>query len=766
MRTSPSRRSLLATLVFACGCTTAAPPPACPKEETKPSASAAATALPSSGAEPFHVLPEGKSFVGFDRMAAYPEPGWSVPRAIAFAPDKKSITFLASENGGPEMALFAFDLDKKAARLLLRAKDLLATDKPPSREEELRRERTRQRTTGVTSYSWAESANAMLVPLGGDLFFRGDDGKAVQLTQTAEPEIDAKLCKNGEKAMFVRGRELYAIETASKREVALTKGAPEGVTHGVSDFNGQEEFDESSGYWISPACDKVAYLEVDERAVAEHPVLGYRGKKADLMQQKYPAAGEKNPTVKLGIVDVKSKKTVWVSVPGDKERYLGRFAWTPDGSALFFQALDRDQKRLTLYRADARVAIATEVTVETSPVWIELADVRMVEKSSTLLWLVPRGGHYHLEARDRTTGKVTAQITQGAWDVTSIDAVDEVAETVYFTATKDSPVERHLYRAPLKGGDAVRITSERGVHTVRVSPRAGAYVDLHSARDRAPAAAVRDLSGAIVGALPIVADKDIEALKLRPREIVTMKAESGETLYGALLKPRTLEPGEKHPVVVVVYGGPGAQTVLDQWAPSLLWQHLADRGFVVFQLDNRGSAGRGPAFQHPIANRFGTVELQDQLAGVAYLKTLPFVDPARIGIYGHSHGGFMAAFAMMKAPEVFKVAVAASPVTEWQLYDTGYTERYMGTPKTNAAGYDAADLTKLVKGLQGKLLLIHALMDENVHFQHTADLIDALVAESKPFDLLVYPGERHGYRSPPARKYASQKIAAYFAENL
>ena len=767
MKSPVVRPALLASLLFAGACA-ATPQPVCPKEDAGPRAAASTSAAASAEPGPFRVLPEEASPVTFDRMTVFPDPGWNVPRAVTFAPDKKSIAYLASENGGQEMALFTFDLEKKASRLLVRAKDVLATDKPLSREEELRRERQRQRSTGIVSYMWAGKDGAMLVPLGGDLFHRSADGKIAQLTATAEPELDPKVCKTGERVMFVRGRELFAIDVATKKEAALTKGAPEGVTRGQSDFNGQEEFDEPSGYWISPGCDKVAYLEVDERGVANHPILGYRSKKADLMEQRYPAPGEKNPSVKLGILDVASKKTTWISLPGekDKERYLGRIQWSPDGGALFFQALDRDQKKLTLHRADGKTGTVTELAAETSPAWIEFAGVHVLEKSPALLWTIPRGGHDHLEMRDRATGKVIAQITRGDWDVTDVQAVDEEKGLVYFTATKESPVERHLYRAPLQGGEPVRITPERGVHMTRVSPGSGMFVDIHSARDRAPQAAVRDLAGAVAGALPVQAEPDLASLRLRPREIVTVKASTGETLYGALLKPRDSRPGQKHPVVVVVYGGPGAQTVLDIWSPSLFWQHLADRGFVVFQLDNRGSAGRGPAFQHAIANELGKVELSDQLAGVAYLKTLPFVDGARIGIYGHSYGGFMAAYAMLEAPDVFKAGVSASPVTEWQLYDTGYTERYMGTPKSNAKGYDSSDLTRLVKGLKGKLLLVHALMDENVHFQHTADLIDALVTENKPFDLLVFPGERHGYRSPAARRYASRKAAAYFAENL
>lgn len=767
MRSSLLRPSAAALLFLACGCGAAPVDPACPKTDVAKTTDPKAPGAPEHPSSNYQILPEDRSPITFDRMATLPEPGWNVPRGVRFSPDKKSLLYLASETaGGLEMALFAFDLDKKASRLVLRAKDLLASDKPLSREEELRRERTRKRITGITEVVLAESANTMVLPVGGDLFLRTSDGKNVQLTKTDEPELDPKLCKNGEKVFFVRGRELFAIDPSGKGEVALTKGAPEGVTHGQTDFNGQEELDEESGYWPAPGCDKVAYLEVDERKVGVHPVLGYRGKKPDLMEQRYPASGEANPSIRIGIVDIKSKKTKWVSVPGDGDRYFARFAWSPDGSALFFESLDRAQKKLTLHRVDSKVGIAADLATVTSPAWVDLADTHMLEKSTGLIWTAERDGHTHLEVRDRATGKVTTQLTKGAWDVTSLQAVDEEQGLVYFTATKDSPVERNLYKVPLAGGDPVRITQDRGVHATQVAPKAGVYVDIHSAGDRPPSVNVRDLTGAIVGGIPIPKDPEIESLKLRPREIVTLKGPSGDTLYANLLRPRDDKPGQKHPVVVIVYGGPGVQTVTDSWAPSLFWQHLADRGFVVWQLDNRGSTGRGPAFEHPIQNELGKVELADQLAGVEYLKTLPFVDPARIGIHGASYGGFMTAYAMLKAPDVFKVGVAAAPVTEWQLYDTAYTERYMGTPKSNATGYDASDLTKLAKNLKGKLLLVHALMDENVHFQNTADLIDAFVAENKPFDLLVYPGERHGYRSPPARKYAARKIATYFAENL
>jgi dipeptidyl-peptidase-4 len=319
---------------------------------------------------------------------------------------------------------------------------------------------------------------------------------------------------------------------------------------------------------------------------------------------------------------------------------------------------------------------------------------------------------------------------------------------------------------PLAGGAPARLTEERGVHAVAVDPTGSTIVDVHSARERLPKAVVKTTERALLGELPVVADKDLEGLALRPVELVDAKADDGTVLHGALLKPRNMQPGVRYPAVVVVYGGPGAQFVTESWGPRLLWQHLADRGFVVFQLDNRGSIGRGHAFAAPIYKRMGEIELADQLVGLSWLTSQPFVDASRVGIYGHSYGGFMAAYAMFKAPGKFKAGVAGSPVTDWRLYDTGYTERFMSTPADNEAGYAASDLAPLATHLDGKLFVIHALMDENVHFANTAHLVDALVAAHKTFDLFVFPGERHGYRDPAARAYAMRRVVDYFVDNL
>jgi dipeptidyl-peptidase-4 len=357
-------------------------------------------------------------------------------------------------------------------------------------------------------------------------------------------------------------------------------------------------------------------------------------------------------------------------------------------------------------------------------------------------------------------------LTEGDWDVHAIAHVDATQGAVLFVGNKSSPLERKLYGVPVFGGEIELITPERGAHAVVVGRNGRTFVDVSSAANRMPRAEVRGIDGSMLGELPGSTEGDVDPQTLRAPEIVEVSVAGRPTLFGALLKPRHMLPGLRYPVVVMVYGGPGAQTVVDMWSPRLLWQHLADRGFVVFQLDNRGSAGRGPAFQAPVYRRLGQIELEDQLSGLHALTEMPFVDPTRVAIYGHSYGGFLAIRAMLHAPGTFKVGIAGSPVTTFRLYDTAYTERYMSTPDENPEGYDAADLARHAANLQGKLLILHALMDENVHFTHTAHLADALVAAGKRFDMFIFPGERHGYRDPAVRRYAMRRVVEYLVENV
>ncbi|MBL9025931.1 MAG: alpha/beta fold hydrolase [Myxococcales bacterium] len=717
------------------------------------------------------ILPEDASPITFERMAKFPEPGWQAPRRLEASPDGALVTYLMSERGDDEMALWAVSLATGERKVLVRSDDLAdAPKKDPSLAEELRAERQRRRTKGISEYAWAHNAPVLVIPNGGDVFVRDTKGALTQLTATEAPEIDPKPCADGSKVAFVRDSELFVVDVATKKETQLTQGAPEGVTRGQSDFNAQEEFEEPSGFFWSPDCKKVVYLEVDERKVAEVPVLGYRGGEPSLMMQRYPRAGASNPATALHVVDVTSKKDTTVILPkeiADQAPYLGRFEMAEGWLA--FWAVARSQREASLLRVrladkpQASVLFTVKATPSRPNAWVEMPAFACGARASDCYFTAEREGHDHLDRIDLATN-ARVEITRGDWDVTSIAGVDQEGRA-YFLSTMAEPLGRTLFRTGEKG-TLDRLTAERGVHDVVVSPTRGLVADVHSALDRPPSAVVFGDGDKRVE-IPIPRDADWDQLRLRTPELVSIDAQGGvPKLFGAVLPPRQLTPGQRYPLVVMVYGGPGAQTVLDRWSPRLPWQHLADRGFFVMQFDNRGSAGRGPAFAGPIANDLGTVELADQLRALDFVTTRYPIDDKRVGIYGHSYGGTMAALAMLKAPGRYKSAIAASPVTDWRLYDSGYTERYMRSPSDNPGGYAATDLESLAPNLAGELLVIHALMDENVHFQHSAELVDALVRANKPFEMFVFPGERHGYRSPPARRYAMSLTTRFLVRTL
>lgn len=751
----PRRSALvsLASLISFTACS--GPPPAPPAAPALPRAAEPAPAVVIRGAS--------ASPVTFERMSQFPEPGWSVPRSPLFSADGRSLTFLASEAGSEVMSLHRVDTSTGETRVVLRASELGDAAKPLSREEELRRERQRQKAQGISSYAVAKRGDALLIPFGGDLFLRRGE-ETERLTETAEPEVDPKLCGGGERVAFVRGNALMVLDVASRRETRVAESRVDGVTVGVSDFNAQEELDEPSGLFWSPDCSKLAYLEVDERAVEAFPVRGTRAGKPDLMMQRYPLASGKNPKVRLGIVDVATRKTTWLAEDPAIERYHARIGFSEDGASLFVVTLSRDQKTKSVLVVDPKSGASRTLATETDPAWVPLGEGRPAGKDGWL-WTVVREGHSHLELVEVQSGKRRA-LTQGAWDVERIAAVDGAHDRIFFVGTKDGPLERHLYAVPLHGGTPTRLTDEPGVHHVEVASDGHAFVDVHSALDRLPQAWLKDGAGKPVVALPVKRDADLDSLRLRSPEPVDLAGPSGERLHGLLLTPRTLVPGEKHPAVVMVYGGPGVQTVQNRWSARLHWQHLADRGFVVFQLDNRGSAGRGHDFESALHGKMGEVELADQLAGRAWLASQPFVDPGRIGIYGHSYGGFMAALAMLKAPGAFRAGVAASPVTDWRGYDAAYTDRYMGLGAAAESGFAGADLRTLATNLEGRLFLIHGLLDENVHYDHTANLATALVAANEDFEMLVLSDERHGYRNPATRAYVMRRITDFLVDSL
>ena len=715
-----------------------------------------------------------------EEVARFPGPGMAVPGSFSFSPDDRLLTFLFSGEGSLTRQLYALDVDTGEQRLLLAAPDGGVHEEALSLEEQLRRERQRQLALGVTNYAWAEQRRRLMVALPGGLSIADPPDAPLRqaLDTSAAPALDPQLAPDGQWIAYAQAGELFVVSAEGGEPRQLTFGAAEtGRTHGLAEFVAQEEMDRQHGFWWSPDSATLAFAEVDETHLPVYRIV-HQGKDAvgegAQEDHRYPFAGQANARVRLGVVARTGGDPVWMdlggadaTLPTAEHEYLARVDWRPDGR-LAAQLVNRLQSRLDLVCFDPATGQRDLVLSETSDVWINLHDLYRPLQQGGFLWASERSGFRHLLLCDGS-GEVVRPLTAGEWMVEALAGVDEAQRLVYFTATAESPLERHLYAVSLDGGAPRRITRAPGMHAVTLDHGCRRFVDVYDAVDRPPTVSLCSLAdGAVAHVVHHRRDPRIDALGLQPPELVALRNRHGDLLYGAVYRPpASFGPGP-YPTVVSVYGGPHKQMVTNSWVmtQAMRAQHLRSRGFLVFVLDNRGSARRGLAFEGAIKHDMGHAEVEDQVDGVRWLVEQGLADPARVGITGWSYGGYMAAMALARAPETFRVAVAGAPVSHWDGYDTFYTERYMGTPQSNPEGYASSAVMAHVSGIAGRLLLVHGLIDENVHFRHTARLINALIRARVPYELMLFPDERHMPRRLEDRVFMEERIRDFLLETL
>jgi len=717
--------------------------------------------------------------VPLEEVARYPLPGMVQPGALAFSPDDRHATYLHSPERSLRRELWAEDVEGGETTVVAGA-DGGATEDDLSLDEKLRRERQRELGIGVTRYAWAERGDRLIVPgPGGVEVVDGlapGAGRRTLLSDLDHPVLDPALSPDGDLLGFVLDAEVHVVAAdGSGGRRAVTAGARgTGRTNGLAEFVAQEELDRARGWWWSPDASLIAYAEVDDTHIPVYRIV-HQGSDAvgDGAEEdhRYPFAGAANASVRLAVVPVPGvaddpAPPVWADLPGLADGYLARVGWFDDGS-LAVQVLDRSQTRLELLRVDTTTGATTTLVVEESEVWVNVHDCFRPLPGGRFVWASERTGFRHLEVRD-AGGGLQQVLTAGPWMVEDVAAVRGEGDvpTVWFTGTADGATERHLYSVPLAGGEPQRVTEGSGTHVVVVDHACMRFVDVHSSVDHPPAVTLRLLvDGSALRAVGDAPDPRVEALGLVPPALTTVAARDGEDLHVALYVPDGDGP---FPTVVAVYGGPHAQLVTDGWARTvaLRAQHLRGLGYLVVSVDNRGSWGRGLAFEGAVRHDLGSLEVQDQVDALRALAGRGLVDLDRVGIYGWSYGGYLSALCLAKAPDVFRAAVAGAPVTSWDGYDTCYTERYMGTPQGNPDGYERSSVMTHAGAIRGALMLVHGLIDENVHFRHTARLLNALVQERITSELVLFPDERHVPRAEADRLFMEQRVVAFLTQHV
>jgi dipeptidyl-peptidase-4 len=716
-------------------------------------------------ADPAPGSPPAKKPLPVERVFADPPLVSDAPSAIQWFPDSRGVTYIREPRHG----------EKAVTRLVVREvpsgkeRTLCVIDTiavPADLKEE------DADTMTITSYEWAKTGPLMMFQFNGEIFtFDRKSGEVLRRTKNDKSEENTEFSPDGKKIAFTRDNDIWALDIETGAETRLTTTGSDTLMNGVLDWVYEEELfsrGDTKAYWWSPDGKKIAFLQFDESPVPAFPIVDFIPVHNTTESQRYPKAGDPNAVVRVGVVDVSGGDVAWMKVDTTDDSYIARVWWLRDGEHLALEKLTRAQDRLTLYFADARTGDLREVLSETSDTWVDVSDTKhYYETEDRFVWSSDRDGFVHLYLYGND-GTLLRSLTQGPWDVSDLDHVDEKRGLVHFTALEKSVLERHLYRVSEKEGAPVRVTMRDGTHDVAFSPDGRYFIDRFSSATEPRIITVHESSGKELFTLDKADRSDLDAYALPAMELLTFTSDEGVAFHASMIKPLDFDPAKKYPVIVYTYGFPNSHVVRNAWGRSTYLWHaaMAGRGFIVFSMDNRGAYGRGKEWAAADFKRLGLKGLDDQVAGAEYLASLSYVDSARIGIWGWSGGGTMTALAMLRAPGVFKAGAAVAPVTDWRLYDSIYTERYMRLPKDNEDGYRDASPANFANGLQGALLLVHGTADDNVHVQNTMVLVKKLIKAGKQFDLMVYPGGGHGIGGNTERKHLFTKLTQFFEENL
>nr|WP_151954280.1 DPP IV N-terminal domain-containing protein [Sphingomonas sp. EC-HK361] len=688
-----------------------------------------------------------------DRVFGSPDLSGTQPRALRLSPDGTLLTSLRPRADEKErFDLWARDTRTGAERMLVDSKKV-GSGAELTEAEKMQRERARiAGSKGIVAYDWAPDGKSILVPLDGDLYLASLTGAVQRLTNTPGGELNPVISPAGGFVSFVRDQNLWVQPLAGGAARAVTNGGGGTVHFGEAEFVAQEEMDRRTGYWWSPNDRMVAVERFDEAPVHvfTRAAIGASGTKT--FEQRYPAAGTPNVLVDLYVMRPDGTGQVKVDLGKDPDIYLARVDWLPDGSALIVQRQSRDQRTLDVLKVDPATGKSQVLFTEKAGAksWLNLSDAYHWMKDGSLIWRSERDGFGHIYRWNK--GKWT-QLTKGPWVVTDLVGVDEAKGRLYVSGNKDDVLEQQLYAVDIaKPGVATRLT-ERGWWNGATMDGAASRIIVSRSNPKQPGQVyLADTSGkrlewinenAVVPGHPYYP----YLASHQETKFGTLKAADGSTLYWEMVTPK-MEAGKRYPVFFEHYGGPGTGQQVTRGWQGVLPQYLVSQGWVYFKIDNRGSYNRGKAFEDQIWHAMGTVEVADQLAGANYLKSLPFVDPAKIATYGWSYGGYMSLKMLEKTPGVYAAAVSGAPVTDWQLYDTHYTERYLGDPAKDPKSYASSTAWAEASKIKDPLLIVHGMSDDNVFLDNSLKAVAEMQKTDTPFEMMFYPGYTHRVGGP------------------
>ncbi len=708
------------------------------------------------------------------------------PFHFRLVPDGSAVLFLRSGAKDPNADLYEYEVSSGEERLLLSTEILLGGKREElSAAEKAERERQRIKTGGFTAFTLTPDGQRIVVKLSGRVYVY--DRASRKSFEVAIPEgdiLDPRLSPRGDRIAFVRNSNLYVMALEKHTKAGRLKGEITAITengtpmapHGVAEFVAQEEMSRYQGYWWSPEGDALLYQSNDYSGLDRFTIADAARPEQPPLTFPYPRAGRGNATVRLTLVRADGKQAVQVKWDRKEYPYLARAVWPKtNGPTILVQS--RDQRSQLYLRIDPKTGKTSTLVAERDPAWLNLSDStpRWLPDGKSYLWASEEGGDKRLELH--TVGKKTVDkkvVVPPEAGFSSLVYVDTKRELIWFLGGLD-PRQVHLYRTSLQGGTPERISPEGGEHQAVFSSDGSTFALTRATLGELPRTTVHrvdELDGPVA---KVESDhkKQKNEIGARAKEPETqlnvelVASERAGGFYAAIVRPHRFEPKKKYPVVVYVYGGPGHQVVKDTLAAYLMHQWIADHGFVVVSIDGRGTPRRGRAFERALKERFGDLPLEDQVTGLrALAESYPELDLARVGVYGWSFGGYLAALSVLKRPDVFKVAVAGAPVADWTYYDTHYTERYLGTPEHNRSAYDQANLMTYAKGLDRPLMLIHGIADDNVYFAHTLQLADALFRANRPFELLPLVGLTHQVADPRMREALYKRIVYFLGRIL